>query len=34
VADFALRYTDQNAADHTALRRAASEGLITLAPGV
>lgn len=34
VADFALRYTDQNAADHTALRRAASEGLITIAPGV
>ncbi|WP_406107198.1 DUF2252 domain-containing protein [Streptomyces sp. NBC_01003] len=34
VADFALCYTDQNATDHTALRRAASEGLITIAPGI
>lgn len=34
VADFALRYADQNAADHAALGAAVVAGVIPAAPGV
>lgn len=34
VADFALRYADQNAADHAALGAAVAAGVISAAPGV
>ncbi|MET7702965.1 DUF2252 domain-containing protein [Streptomyces sp. NPDC005485] len=34
VADFALRYADQNAADHATLGAAVAAGVVTAAPGV
>jgi hypothetical protein len=34
VADFALRYADQNADDHAALGAAVAAGVIPAAPGV
>jgi hypothetical protein len=34
VADFALRYADQNSADHATLGAAVAAGVVTATPGV